>query len=234
MILDFTGGTILLAVLIFNVVAIIGVLEVSRAARLMLTASISVWVGLQFALAAAGVFAGELARQFPLVGIMVVLPLAATALAAAASPALRTALLALPLPLMIGLNISRVFGAYFLFLAASGRLGGPFPQSAGWGDVATGVLALPLAYLVARGAAMAAARWWNVFGAADLIVAVGLGTMSFNGFVLQMIEAGPGSDAVLQLPWSLIPTVLVPFYLILHGIMFVRLRASSLPAYARP
>lgn len=233
MILDFTGGTILLAVLIFNIVATIGVLEVSRAARLMLTASISVWVGLQFALAAAGVFAGELARQFPLVGIMVVLPLAATGIAAAASPALRMALLALPLPLMIGLNISRVFGAYFLFLAASGRLGGPFPQSAGWGDVATGVFALPLAYLVARGA-MTAARWWNVFGAADLIVAVGLGTMSFNGFVLQMIEAGPGSDAVLQLPWSLIPTVLVPFYLILHGIMFVRLRASSLPGYARP
>jgi hypothetical protein len=29
---------------------------------------------------------------------------------------------------------------------------------------------------------------------------------------------------VQGLPWSFIPTVLVPFYLIVHGILFVQLR----------
>jgi len=31
---------------------------------------------------------------------------------------------------------------------------------------------------------------------------------------------------VYSLPWSLIPTVLVPFFLIVHGIVFAQLRAG--------
>jgi len=33
---------------------------------------------------------------------------------------------------------------------------------------------------------------------------------------------------VQLLPWSLIPTVLVPFYLITHGIVFAQLRARRI------
>jgi hypothetical protein len=39
-----------------------------------------------------------------------------------------------PPPLLIGLNAGRVFGVFFLLLAATGRMGGPFPFSAGWGE----------------------------------------------------------------------------------------------------
>jgi len=42
---------------------------------------------------------------------------------------------------------------------------------------------------------------------------------------LRIIHAGAGSGAVYSLPWSLIPTVLVPFFLIVHGIIFAQLRA---------
>ncbi len=42
---------------------------------------------------------------------------------------------------MVALNVVRVFAVLFLLLAAEGRLTGPFPHSAAWGDIITGVLA---------------------------------------------------------------------------------------------
>ena len=51
--------------------------------------------------------------------------------------------------------------------------------------------------------------------------------MSANGSPLQLIHAGAGSAAVQMLPWSLIPTVLVPFYLITHGIILSQLFAQN-------
>ena len=50
----------------------------------------------------------------------------------------------MPLQLLVGLNIGRVFAVLFLLLAAEGRLSGPFPYSAAWGDIITGAFALPL------------------------------------------------------------------------------------------
>jgi hypothetical protein len=47
---------------------------------------------------------------------------------------------------MIGLNSARVLAVLFLLLAAQGRLAGPFPFLAGWGDIITGVFAIPLLF----------------------------------------------------------------------------------------
>src|SRR5262249_40221685 len=66
---------------------------------------------------------------------------------------------------------------------------------------------------------------WNAFGAFDLVVAVTLGIMSRNGSPLQLIHAGVGTAAMTTLPWSLVPSVLVPFFLIAHAIAFAQLRA---------
>lgn len=228
MTLDFIGGILLTAAMVVNLNAVIGALAVSKSAKLVITTLVGLWVGLQVSLATAGAFASAITATVPLIGIMMAVPLVAVGIAAYVSPRARTAMLALPTPLLIGLNFARVFGLFFLLLAASGRLGGPFPQFAGWGDVITGVAAVPLAYLAARKVlSRAAAATWNYFGAADLLLAVTLGTVSANGFVLQLIDAGAGSQAIVQLPWSLIPTVLVPFYLILHGIIFAQLRAGA-------
>jgi hypothetical protein len=38
------------------------------------------------------------------------------------------------------------------------------------------------------------------------------------------IAAAAGSAAMQQLPWSFVPTVLVPFWLTLHAIIWVQLR----------
>jgi len=143
-------------------------------------------------------------------------------------PRFRAALMAVPMPLLIGLNAMRLFGALFLVLAAVGRLSGPFPYSAGWGDVITGLLAIPLALVVARepsppGWIIAA---WNLFGTLDLFAAVALGLTSAQGSPLQVIHAGVGSEAMQHLPYSLVPTVLVPFYLVTHAVIAAQLAAG--------
>jgi hypothetical protein len=114
----------------------------------------------------------------------------------------------------------------FLLLAAAGRLAGPFPHFAGWGDIITGVFALPVAWLAkdVRPRHLNAIAAWDLFGAADLVLAITLGVTSAEGSPLQIFTAAPGSAAIQQLPWSFVPTVLVPFWLILHAIIWAQLR----------
>jgi len=89
--------------------------------------------------------------------------------------------------------------------------------------------AIPLALAVARGGALprAAIARWDLFGALDLVVAVGLGLTSANGSPMQIFHMGVGSEAMQQLPFCLVPTVLVPFYLITHAVVASQLIASS-------
>jgi hypothetical protein len=104
-------------------------------------------------------------------------------------------------------------------LAAEGRLASPFPYFAGWGDIITGVFALPLLWLAKDEGAKHtnAIAAWDLFGAADLVLAITLGVTSAEGSPLQLFHAAPGSAAMQYLPWSFVPTVLVPFWLILHS-----------------
>jgi hypothetical protein len=126
--------------------------------------------------------------------------------------------------LLIGLNALRVVGLLFLALAAVGRLSGPFPYSAGFGDVITGLIAIPLALRVARGEPASIAAW-NAFGALDLFAAAGLGLTTAQGNPLQILHVGVGSEAMQSLPFSLVPTVLAPFYLIVHAVVAAQLAA---------
>jgi hypothetical protein len=127
----------------------------------------------------------------------------------------------------------RVLGGLFLLLALEGRLSGPFPFSAGLGDIITGVFAVPLAIAVANSRSLptAAIARWNWFGALDLFAAIFLGLTSANGSPLQLIHWGVGSQAMQELPFCLVPTVLVPFYLITHAIVAAQLAARR-PAAA--
>jgi hypothetical protein len=56
------------------------------------------------------------------------------------------------------------------------------------------------------------------------VLAITLGVTSAGGSPLQIFMAAPGSAAMQQLPWSFVPTVLVPFWLILHAIIWAQLR----------
>ena len=223
--LDFIGTVITAALMVVIVNALTIFMDVSRAARIALAAVIGVWIGLAAAVAKAGWLSGS--RPIA-VGLFVVVPLVAAALATA-SPAARTAMLSMPLPVMVALNVARVFAVLFLMLAAEGRLSGPFPYSAAWGDIITGAAAVPLLWLLKDGVVRhaAAIAVWNLFGAADLVLAIGFGVTSAEGSPLQLFAA-PGSEAMQHAPWSFVPTVLVPIWLILHAIIAVNLRRAKL------
>jgi hypothetical protein len=68
---------------------------------------------------------------------------------------------------------------------------------------------------------------WNLFGTADLVLAIAFGITSAEGSPLQLFP-GPGSQAMQHAPWSFVPTVLVPIRLVLHGITAVQLRRAKL------
>ena len=225
--LDFIGTIVLTAAIIFSINALTGAMPIGTSQRVALSVGAGLWTGLAAALAGASLFLGSNPAGPPTIGTMIVLPLVATAVAAWISPPVRAALLGMPLPFLIGLNVWRLAGAFFILLAADGRLAGPFPYSAGWGDVITGALALPVAWLALRGRGKALIWAWNVFGTLDLVVALALGISSANGSPLQILHAGIGSEGVQMLPWSLIPSVLVPMYLIVHGVIFAQLARGS-------
>jgi hypothetical protein len=225
--LDFIGMIVLVAAIITSINALTGAMPISSSQRLAVSVGAGLWTGLAAALGAANLFVGTNPIGPAVIGTVIALPLVATAIAAQVSPSVRAALMGMPMPFLIGLNVWRVAGGFFLLLAAAGRLGGPFPYSAGWGDVITGALALPVAWLALRGQGKALIWSWNAFGMLDLVAALAFGIISANGSPLQLIHAGEGSQAVQMLPWSLIPTVLVPMFLIVHAVVFAQLARNE-------
>ena len=229
--LDFIGTIVVVSAIIVSINALTGAMPISTSQRLALSVGAGLWTGLAAALAGANLFLGKNPVGPAMIGTVIAFPMVATAVAASISPSVRAALLGMPMPLLIGLNVWRVAAGFFLLgLAAEGRLAGPFPYSAGWGDIITGALALPVAWLALRGHGKALIWIWNAFGTIDLVDALALGVISTNGSPLQVIHAGVGSQAMQMLPWSLLPTVLVPMLLIVHGVIFVRLARATAPA----
>jgi hypothetical protein len=224
--LDFIGMVITAALMVLVVNALTIFMDVSRAAKITLAAVIGLWIGLAAAAAGAGWLL--ISRPVPVVGLFVAVPLLAATLATA-WPAARKAMLSIPMPVMVALNIVRVFAVLFLMLAAEDRLTGPFPYSAAWGDIITGVAAVPVLWLLKDGGARytTAIVAWNLFGAADLVLAIAFGITSAEGSPLQLFP-GPGSEAMQHAPWSFVPTVLVPIWLILHAIIAAQLRRAKL------
>jgi hypothetical protein len=134
------------------------------------------------------------------------------------SPTWRRVVDSIPAESLISVQIYRLIGGIFLPLYAIGSLPGQFALPAGWGDLAVGFLA-PFVALAVRNQVRGArplALGWNLFGFADLFVAVGLGT----GYLLLALQPGlhtpPGAAAMTFFPLVLIPTFAVPLGFILH------------------
>jgi hypothetical protein len=223
--LELIGTTVLTAAIAVTPNAAITMMPLSPVQKLTTVTVAGLWIGLAIALATTGIYAST-ATPVPVVGVMVALPLIAIGAAASLSSSLRETLLALPVPLLLGLNALRILpGVFLLLLASQGKLSGPFPQSAGWGDIIVGVIAIPLMLAAARNFAGSrrALLAWNILGTLDLLEAVALGVLSAPGSPMQIFGGAIGSTAMWSLPWSSIPTLLVPFYFITHGIIFARL-----------
>jgi hypothetical protein len=227
--LDLIGTTVLTAALAVNFNAAIVGMPLSPVQKLATAAMAGLWIGLAIALAAIGIYAAA-ATPVPVVGVMAGLPLIGLGLAALLSARVRDVLLALPVSLLVGLHTLRIAtGGFILLLALQGRLSGPFPESAGWGDIVVGLAAIPLTVATARNLPgyRITLLAWNILGTFDLVTAVWLGITSAPGSPIQRFGETIGSTAMWTLPWSNIPTLLVPFYLITHGIIFARLARAG-------
>ena len=218
-------GTILLTALAVVVVAVVARAgERPGAQRTRLAVGVSAWFVAAAALAAAGVFSSPALPVGIALAAAVALPLIAGAAVVA-----RTRGFGMPLTALVGVHMGRILGASFLMLYAAGRLPSSFAHSAGWGDIAVSVLALPVMWAIRR--EVAGWRWmagaWNVLGMADLLAAVTLGMGSAPGSLVRFIYETPGSGAIMTFPWVLVPAFFVPFYLLTHIAVFAGLAASA-------
>ena len=66
---------------------------------------------------------------------------------------------------------------------------------------------------------------WNAFGALDLFAAILLGALSSPGTPFRLFTEGPGTVVMATLPWVIIPTTLVPLWLLVHLTVARRLRS---------
>ena len=231
MILDTIGTLVIGGALAALLATITSTLAAPLVWRITLAALGGAWVSLVVGAIAAG------DGNSPAIFVSFAVPILGIGLCAALSRASRTAIMSIPATAIIGLNVVRVLGVDFLLLVSDGRLAGPFPFSAGIGDIITGLAAVPVAVLASRTSLRdPRIMVWNAFGALDLLAAVVLGVGSRNGSPLQFIHAGVGSDGFANLPWALVPLVLVPLFLIGHVIVFAHAasepRTSTRPAMA--
>ena len=125
----------------------------------------------------------------------------------------------------------RILGPTFLVVAALAPLPLLFAVPAGLGDTATGVAAPFVARRLARGNGRRATIWFNVFGLADLVVAVIAATLARRLMGDQSIEP------LRLLPLVLVPTFGVPLAMAMHVVSLGRLlprgaREAALQAQA--
>jgi len=173
------------------------------------------WLIGVFLLGAAGVFRNDaLPPRIPMALAATLVPGYLLLL----SPTFRRIVAAVPQHWLIGIQTFRILGSALLVRYFAGQLQGLFALPAGIGDVATGLLAPFIAYAWYRGKryARAAAIAWNVFGMADLINAVVLGTLT-------------GGGGGLVFPIVLIPAYGVPRAFLLHSYSLIGLLRRTSP-----
>ncbi len=126
---------------------------------------------------------------------------------------------------LVGLQTYRIFGGIFLVNWVHGTAAGAFAWPAGIGDMLTGIMALPAAYLLATGAARgrSAAMAWNIFGLLDFAIAITMGVLSNPG-PFQIFGLDIPASLAGTYPIVLIPAFAVPTSILLHGLSIRQLR----------
>lgn len=224
--IDMVGAIVGTAVYAALVGVLGGFAPLRRSTRLTVFAVAAVWGGIVVGAAALGGFAPGATGPVPAPVFAFGGSLALLVGAWFLLPGFRSALLSVPLQALVGLNVARLGGVFFLILAADGRLSAPFAPVAGSGDMLVAAVAIPLAGMAAVGGGRPPAGLgvWNAVGALDLIVAVSLGLLSAPGTPFRLFTEGPGTLAMTALPWIMVPAMLVPLYLLIHLTIAVKLR----------
>lgn len=193
---------------------------------LAITIPFTVWLAVVWALAVNGAFQpipGVV--RLPRLPIAILAPVIIGLFFVLRSKSIAAFLDAAPAPWLIALQVYRIFGGIFLVNWMNGTAASAFAVPAGIGDVLTGIMALPVALLLASGTGRgrSAAMAWNIFGLLDFAVAVTLGTLSSPG-PFQIFGLDIPASLAGTYPTVLIPAFAVPSSILLHALSIRQLR----------
>ena len=184
----------------------------------------TLWLAVIWSVAVNGVFRpGN--NTPPLVPLAIFLPVIVGAPILLRSKRIGEVLDAMPASWLVGLQVYRVLGGIFLVGWARGVIPGIFALPAGIGAVTTGLLALPVAYLLVsrNGDGVRPAIAWNIFGLLDFTIAIGIGLATAPGPLQVIVPSIPNTGVGLY-PAVLIPAFAVPSSILLHVLSLRQLR----------
>lgn len=158
-------------------------------------------------------------------GAFILVPITGFLLTYALSAAFRAFAQHLDMRLLVGSHLWRFVGVGFVIGWLTGDLPAQFGIPEGLFDIIAALGATILLVPLNRGEFPR--RWllvWNVFGLLDLISAITVGALYSNG-TLGILSAGTVTTRVMTIfPVSLIPTFFVPLFILVHLLIFARLR----------
>jgi hypothetical protein len=186
------------------------------------------WFLLAIALASADAYRGT-ADRIPTIQYGILVPILIGGLLIWRSPRVARIIDAVPQHWLVGVQLYRALGVIFLILYAAGKLPGLFAWPAGLGDVLVGVLSPVVAIAYWRGPRENAdlVSAWNLFGLADLVVAVTTGFLT-SPSAFQLFAFDLPNELISQFPLVLIPVFLVPLSVLLHLASLTKLRRGVL------
>ena len=193
----------------------------------------TLWFAVAWSAAIKGAFITG-ASPLPLLPLAIFLPVIIGAPLLLLSRRVGQVLDAMPVTWLVALQLYRVFGGWALAGWLRGTLPGVWALPAGSGDVLTGLFALPAAIAVAGGTAQGrrTAIIWNIFGLADLAVAITLGMVTSPGR-FQLIVPNLPSIGAGAYPNVLTPAFVVPSSILLHALSLRQLRRRGQAGAAR-
>jgi hypothetical protein len=159
------------------------------------------------------------------VGIAALAPIVLFSVWFATSESFRRFALSVNPRILTALQTWRLVGFAFVLLEARGVLPAIFALPAGYGDMAIGATATLVAWKLADPSHRNSFIFWQFLGILDLVTAASLG-------VTAGLIDGASTAAMTVLPLSIIPTFLVPLFLMFHIICIAQARTWK-PALQR-
>jgi hypothetical protein len=193
--------------------------------RWILLLGVLLWFVVVYWLAAQRVFISGPTERPVAVAIAFATPILLVLVSLRISEKWRALVLSVSPVFLICLNGWRFVGLGFLMADAEGLLPGGFAWPAGLGDIAMAATAPWIAARVAvddRFRFGTAFLLWNLFGIADFLDAVLLGTL----YLWPGFTSGVTTSLMQRLPFALIPCFFVPLVAIAHIILLEQRRAS--------
>jgi len=209
--------------------------------RFLVPVALALWLGLISFLGSQGAFVGSAGSPPRGLFLGFAIPLAVFFTAYFGWSAFRAFILGVDPRLVPAMQACRWGGLGFLSLYANGILPWLFAFPAGLGDMAIGISAPWIVLVLVRNPLFATSRrylLWNILGIVDFVVAVSMGILC-SGFIhgITGLIGNITTAPMARLPLVLIPTYMVPLFIMLHFTALFQGRqlarsAKSLPAFS--